>query len=183
MADYMAVMINGAIEQQDRPELCYRTPANETVASFLLMQNIFDAEVLSVDPQASCFTCAVNGIRFEIMNHNRLQVGARVKLGIRPEEILFLTPGKPFKPEIRHNTFRMRVEALYNLGSRRLVRLVFADSGKTLDATVHYRIGRRFELTEGGETYIHLRPQSFCLLSGLEQPPATGPDNKAGLER
>jgi len=166
MADYMAVMIGGAIEQHDRPEQCYREPANETVASFLLMQNIFDADVLSVDHELSCVTCAANGIRFEIMNHNQLQVGASVKLGIRPEEILFLTPGKPFKPEVRHNTFRMRVEALYNLGNRRLVRLVFADSGRTLDATVHYRIGRRFELAEGKETFIHLRPQSFCLLSG-----------------
>jgi ABC-type Fe3+/spermidine/putrescine transport system ATPase subunit len=166
MADHMAIMINGSIEQNATPERCYRQPANETVASFLLMQNIFDAEVLSVDHDASCFTCAADGIRFKIMNHNRLQVGTRVKIGIRPEEILFLTPGKPLKPQVRHNTFCMRVEALYNLGSRRLVRLVFADSGRTLDATVHYRIGRRFDLTEGQETFIHLRPQSFCLLSG-----------------
>ena len=180
MADHMAVMINGAIEQHDRPEQCYRSPANETVASFLLMQNIFDAEVLAVDRERSCFTCADAGLIFEIMHHNRLRVGDRVKLGIRPEEILFLTPGKPFKPEIRHNTFRMCVKALYNLGSRRLVRLAFADSGRTLDATVHYRIGRRFELAEGGETYIHLRPQSFCLLSGHEQP-ASGASEKHHL--
>jgi len=180
MADYMAVMIDGEIKQHDRPEQCYRAPANETVASFLLMQNIFDADVLSVDHESSCVTCTANGIRFEITNHNRLKVGSSVKLGIRPEEILFLTPGKPFKPELRHNTFRMRVEALYNLGSRRLVRLVFADSGRTLDATVHYRIGRRFELTEGGETYIHLRPQSFCLLSGHTSSQAVSDEHVAG---
>jgi len=166
MADTMAVMIGGSIEQHARPEQCYQAPANETVASFLLMHNIFDAEVIAEDRERDCFVCAANGLRFEVKNHAGLQAGGRIKLGIRPEEILFLTPGKPLKPEIQHNTFRMRVEAIYNLGSRRLVRLVFEGGTKTLDATFHYRIGRRFELTEGQEALIHLRPQSFCLLSG-----------------
>jgi ABC-type Fe3+/spermidine/putrescine transport system ATPase subunit len=167
MADYMAVMIDGAIEQHARPELCYREPANEPVASFLLMQNIFDAEILAVDPQNSSFTCRAGGLVFEVMNHNQLRVGDRVKLGIRPEEIVFISPAKPMKPEMQHNTFCVRVESLYNLGSRRLVRLVFKQAGTTtLDATVHYRHGRGFDIAEGEETYIHLRPQSFCLLSG-----------------
>jgi ABC-type Fe3+/spermidine/putrescine transport system ATPase subunit len=167
MADYLAVMIDGAIEQHARPELCYREPANETVASFLLMQNIFDAEVLAIDPQRFCFTCKAQGLVFEVMNHNQLQVGDRVKLGIRPEEIVFISPAKPMKPEMQHNTFCVRVESLYNLGSRRLVRLVFKQAeAATLDATVHYRHGRGFDIAEGEETYIHLRPQSFCLLSG-----------------
>jgi ABC-type Fe3+/spermidine/putrescine transport system ATPase subunit len=165
MADYMAVMINGAIEQSGPPEQCYQSPASVQVASFLLMQNIFEAEVIAVDAQRHVFTCSSEGIVFVVRNHRPRSIGDRLKLGIRPEEILFLTPGKPLKPEIQHNTYRMRVEALYNLGSRRLVRMVFADSGKTLDATANYRIGRRFQLTEGQETLIHLRPQSFCILS------------------
>jgi ABC-type Fe3+/spermidine/putrescine transport system ATPase subunit len=179
MADYMAVMIGGAIEQHARPEQCYREPANETVASFLLMQNIFDAEILAIDPQRACFTCKARGLVFEVMNHNQLRVGDRVKLGIRPEEIVFISPAKPMKPEMQHNTFCVRVESLYNLGSRRLVRLVFKqDEAATLDATVHYRHGRGFDIAEGEETYIHLRPQSFCLLSGHacscgQQRPAT----------
>lgn len=167
MADYVAVMINGSIEQHDRPEQCYRTPANEMVANFLLMQNIFDAQVIAVDQPHSSLTCAVDDIKFEVMNYNRLQVGDRVKLGIRPEEIIFISPSKPIKPELLHNSFCVRVESLYNLGSRRLVRLVFLESENTaLDAIVHYKIGKGFGLAEGQETHIHLRPQSFCLLSG-----------------
>ena len=167
MADYVAVMINGSIEQHDRPEQCYRAPSNETVASFLLMQNIFDAQVIAIDQTRSVVVCAAGGIKFEVMNNNQLQVGDWVKLGIRPEEIVFVSPNKPMKPELQHNSFCVRVESLYNLGSRRLVRLVFSESETTtLDATVHYKIGKGFELAEGQETYIHLRPQSFCLLSG-----------------
>ena len=166
MADTVAVMINGSIEQHDRPEQCYRAPSNETVASFLLMQNIFEAQVISVDHQRSSIICAAGDLTFEVMNNKPLQVGDQIKLGIRPEEIVFVSPAKPMKPELRHNAYRVRVEALYNLGSRRLVRLAFLEAKTTtLDATVHYRIGKGFELTEGQETYIHLRPQSFCLLS------------------
>ncbi len=132
--------------------------------------------------ERSCFTCAANGIRFEVMNHDQLQVGEQREARDQARgNTVFVSPGKPLKPEVQHNTFRMRVEALYNLGSRRLVRLVFKQAeAATLDATVHYRIGRRFELPRGRRPiFICGRRASACCrampaAAGRQTDPARG---------
>lgn len=45
VADEVAVMINGRVEQIDQPENLYRQPGNEVVARFLGFENLLDAMV------------------------------------------------------------------------------------------------------------------------------------------
>ncbi len=165
MAKHMAVMINGRIEQRGTPEECYNTPANERVANFLLMQNIFDSEVVAVDPELSIFKCRVGSVVFDVESSRSLKMGEPLKLGIRPEEIVIISPDKPLKPSFRQNLFRVTVESLFNLGSREMVRLVFRDEeGLSVDATFSYKITKSVKVKEGDVVSIHLRPQSFCIL-------------------
>jgi ABC-type Fe3+/spermidine/putrescine transport system ATPase subunit len=165
MADHMAIMINGRIEQRGRPDECYNTPANERVANFLLMQNIFDTEVIGVEPERSAIRCKVGSIIFHVETTRPIKVGKPLKLGIRPEEIVIVSPDKPIKPSFEENLFRVTVDSLFNLGSRTMVRLAFPDGeGFFIDATFSYRITKSIRVREGDGVWIHLRPQSFCIL-------------------
>jgi len=165
MADKMAIMIDGRIEQWGKPELCYNRPANAKVASFLLMENIFDAEAIAVDPSKGILKCRVGSVVFEVESPDSIRTGEPFKLGIRPEEILIIPPGRVPGSPLRQNFFQVRVESLFNLGSRRTVRLVFPGrEGLSIDATFNHRITRSIMVTEGDRVFIHLRPRSFCIL-------------------
>jgi ABC-type Fe3+/spermidine/putrescine transport system ATPase subunit len=170
MADHMAILINGRIEQSGTPEACYNAPKSERVASFLLMQNIFDSEVVAVDPERKALKCRVGSVVFDVESSRSATVGQPLKLGIRPEEILVISPDKPFRPSFQQNLFRVTVDSLFNLGSRRMVRLVFPnDTDLWVDATFSYRITKSIRLEEGIVVSIHLRPQSFCILTPEEE--------------
>jgi ABC-type Fe3+/spermidine/putrescine transport system ATPase subunit len=165
MADHMAIMIRGRIEQRGTPEECYNTPATEKVASFLLMQNIFHSEVIAVSPERRALKCRVGSIVFDVESSKMAQVGEPLKLGIRPEEVIILSPSKPRNPSFQENLFQVTVESLFNLGSRKMVRLVFSNGdGLLVDASFSYRITKSIKVKEGDVVSIHLRPQSFCIL-------------------
>lgn len=166
MADHMAIMINGRIEQSGTPEVCYNTPANQRVASFLLMQNIFDSEVVAVNPERRALQCRVGSVVFDVESSRLVRVGEHLKLGIRPEEIVIISPNRPLKPSLRQNLFQVAVDSRFNLGSREMVRFLFPDDENlSVDATFSYKITRRIRVKEGDVVSIHLRPQSFCILS------------------
>ncbi len=165
MAEHMAIMINGRIEQSGTPDVCYNTPANEKVANFLLMQNIFDSEVVAVDRDRGTLRCKVGSIVFDVESSRSAPVGKPLKLGIRPEEIIIISPNRPLKTSIQKNLFQVTVDSLFNLGSRKMVRLVFPnDQGLSVDATFSYRMTRSIKVKEGDVVSIHLRPRSFCIL-------------------
>lgn len=167
MADHMAIMVNGQIEQSGTPDECYNTPATERVASFLLMQNIFDAEVLTADPGRKAMTCRVGSTVFHVESPRIARVGQSLKLGIRPEEVIILSPHKPRNPAFRENLFEVTVDSLFNLGSRKMVRLVFPDGRDlSIDASFTYKMTKTINLKEGDRVTVHLRPQSFCILAG-----------------
>ena len=89
-----------------------------------------------------------------------------MKLGIRPEEIIILSPNKPVNPSFQENLFEVTVESLFNFGGRKMVRLVFPDGGGLcVDASFSYRITKSIKVKEGDRVTIHLRPQSFCILA------------------
>ncbi|NIQ40367.1 MAG: ATP-binding cassette domain-containing protein [Proteobacteria bacterium] len=165
MAQHMAIMIKGHIEQRGTPDECYNTPANEKVANFLLMQNIFDSEVIDVDQKRRSLKCRAGSIVFDVESSISVEVGQPLKLGIRPEEILIIAPDKPLRPSFRLNLFRVTVDSLSNLGSREMVRLIFLeDRSLHVDATFSYKLTKSVKVKEGDVVDIHLRPQSFCIL-------------------
>ncbi len=165
MAEHMAIMINGRIEQRGTPDECYNVPANERVANFLLMQNIFNSEVIAADSETRVLKCKVGSVVFDVQSIRPMKVGEPLKLGIRPEEIVIIAPDKPLKPSFQQNLFRVTVESLFNLGSREMVHLIFQDDeGLSVDATFSYKITKSVKVREGDVVSIHLRPQSFCIL-------------------
>ncbi len=84
MADRMAILANGVIEQLGAPEEVYRNPRTSYVAGFIGETNIIEATLRSTDS----VTCEVAGQMF----HGRITdaswtpaAGDAVKISIRPE--------------------------------------------------------------------------------------------------
>jgi spermidine/putrescine transport system ATP-binding protein len=86
MADTVAVMNKGAIEQMGSPEELYELPATVFVANFLGQSNLFVASVTGeVD---GAITVDVAGRRISIPKKRAQRHTGRVTVGVRPEKML-----------------------------------------------------------------------------------------------
>jgi spermidine/putrescine transport system ATP-binding protein len=85
MADTVAVMNQGRIEQMGAPELLYELPTTAFVATFLGQSNLFTGEVTG--SSASTMTVGVAGVGI-VVPLDRAQVHRGVvTIGVRPEKV------------------------------------------------------------------------------------------------
>ncbi len=95
MSDRFAVMRHGKIEQIDRPEVIYESPATEFVAGFLGASNMLDGE-LQGGANGTTSILTTNGDTLKA-NSDRVPtgVGPSVKVGVRPEKITIVPDEGP----------------------------------------------------------------------------------------
>ncbi len=95
MSDRFAVMRHGKIEQIDRPEVIYESPATEFVAGFLGASNMLDGELQGgANGTTSILTTSGDTLK---ANSDRVPTGAgpSVKVGVRPEKITIVPDEGP----------------------------------------------------------------------------------------
>jgi len=93
MADTIAVMNEGRIEQMGSGEELYERPQTEFVANFLGLSNLIDGRVGSRDGAMATFD-AEEGERVFVPSERFSNVnGGPVRVGIRPEKIAIATAG------------------------------------------------------------------------------------------
>ncbi|MCB8979908.1 MAG: ABC transporter ATP-binding protein [Ardenticatenaceae bacterium] len=85
IADKIAVMNNGRIEQIGSPQTVYRQPVTAFVARFLGMENIFEAQLVTENPP----TVEIGDWRLEMapltIDHSQLTINHSSPVLIRPE--------------------------------------------------------------------------------------------------
>ena len=90
MADRIAVINDGELQQIDPPETAYDHPVNEFVATFLgsPSMNVFDATAETTDDGINLRS---GGMRFATVPAGTVDVtdGEQVRLGFRPEDLRF----------------------------------------------------------------------------------------------
>lgn len=84
MADTIAVMREGKVEQLGSPEELYERPATAYVANFLGQSNLLDVEVL--DTAADATTAQVHGVRLRLPGRHGAP-GEGLQVGVRPEKM------------------------------------------------------------------------------------------------
>jgi spermidine/putrescine transport system ATP-binding protein len=82
MADQIAVMDSGHIEQLGTPTQLYETPRTAFVAGFLGVSNLIDADV-----KDGAVECTTSNIRLTVPGLNGVAPGSHVQVGVRPEKI------------------------------------------------------------------------------------------------
>jgi spermidine/putrescine transport system ATP-binding protein len=89
MADTVAVMNKGRIEQVGAPEELYELPRTAFVADFLGQSNLFVTEVTGRD--STSLTARVGGRAVSIPLSRAQRTDGRITLGVRPEKLLLQT--------------------------------------------------------------------------------------------
>lgn len=86
MSDRVAVFNDGAIQQIDRVDRLYETPANRFVANFVGDSTVLEGVVVGASG-AGCLVGLANGVRMTGVNVNGAHAGDRVVCCIRPERV------------------------------------------------------------------------------------------------
>lgn len=96
LADKIVVLSEGRIEQVGSPQQLYRNPANRFVAGFIgsPKMNFIDATVMAIQPDGVMLQLAGGGQQLAAVDGQALQVGEKVALGVRPEN-LNIAEGQP----------------------------------------------------------------------------------------
>lgn len=85
LADRMAVLREGVVEQIGSPRAVYRSPANRFVADFIGETNWLDATVAEAGPERMRLQTDFG--LFETTYHGQLKIGDKAWLGFRPEAV------------------------------------------------------------------------------------------------
>lgn len=93
MADTIAVMNEGRIEQMGSPAELYESPRTAFVANFLGQSNLIRGEVTSSDADQSIVE--VHGQKVAILKTRNRAAGKSILVGIRPEKIRISLPSDP----------------------------------------------------------------------------------------
>ena len=89
MADTVAVMNKGQIEQMGAPEELYELPKTAFVANFLGQSNLFTGTVTTAGKDT--LVVDVRGIKIEVPRERAQRHAGEVTVGVRPEKLLLHT--------------------------------------------------------------------------------------------
>jgi iron(III) transport system ATP-binding protein len=157
MADRMAVLRDGVIEQMGDPRAIYRAPANRFVADFIGETNWFPAEVTSAGPEGLVLKTGVG--EFRSGSDVRAASGDKVWLGFRPEAVVIgANPVNCFQTTIRQVSYLGEIEQ-YHLE---------AAAGQVIKAFEQNPLEIR---RSGAPLAVHVRPDDLLVLA---EPPSSG---------
>jgi spermidine/putrescine transport system ATP-binding protein len=98
MADTVAVMNKGQIEQMGAPEELYELPRTSFVANFLGQSNLFTGSVTSSG--ANSIVVDVAGRKIEIPRERAQRHAGEVTVGVRPEKLILHTSAPKASPGV-----------------------------------------------------------------------------------
>ena len=98
MADTVAVMNKGQIEQMGAPEELYELPKTAFVANFLGQSNLFTGAVVSSGDAS--IVVDVAGRKIEIPRERAQRHAGDVTIGVRPEKLMLHTEAPKIQPDV-----------------------------------------------------------------------------------
>ena len=118
MADTVAVMNEGKIEQMGAPSIIYEKPRTAFVANFLGQSNLFEGTVAGVEGD-ELVVKVKDKVIYVPLNSTEIRSG-RIVLGVRPEKVKIVDQGKTGLPKNQikgsiHNTAFVGVSTQYEV--------------------------------------------------------------------
>lgn len=148
LADRIAVLNSGKLEQVGTPRELYYSPRNRFVAEFLGETNLFPATILESDGSGSSLSSKLG----ELRSSTTADVGRTVLCSIRPESLQL--------GEAEINSFQATViESLY-FGELEVLRLLC----DRLELKMLLLNPRASFFKQGQELQLHFSPQDLVLL-------------------
>jgi len=149
LADRMVVMQQGKIVQSGTPSAVNNQPANEFVATFVGMENIFTGIVTAADN--GLFSLAVADRTIEVMGDGAPQEA--VVICVRPEHVV-ISLINPEATASTRNTFPCTVSKIVQLG---LFTKIYLDCGFSLVASITNQSFESLELQPGNQVFASFK--------------------------
>lgn len=151
MADRIAVMRDGIIEQVDTPHRIFTEPANLFVAGFIGTPRMNLIEATLIEAGESCLRFELGGqqVRLPVARPG-LAGGSRITLGVRPRACEFVS-------EPDDAAISGRVDLVEPMGAETLVHLLHGDQDLrvVVDRTIRLAVGERAHLRfEPGSVHL-----------------------------
>lgn len=163
MADTIAVMNAGRIEQMGSPAEIYEFPRTVFVANFLGQSNLIRGQVSG---SGEMLDVAANGRDFRIPRERSFATGADVILGVRPEKMTVLDAPDAARVPEGHNVLSGRVTDVSYTGvsTQYLVQASWGQEIIVFEQNII--VGDRCEV--GDDVVVHWSPQNSFGLDGGE---------------
>ncbi|MER6915412.1 ABC transporter ATP-binding protein [Streptomyces sp. NPDC000594] len=176
MADTVAVMNGGRVEQLGDPTELYETPRTAFVANFLGTSNLIDAETVSGAGGEVAVTAGGTVLRLPADRcATAPRSGDRLLVGIRPEKISLVHADDAATVPTGRNRFAGTVAAASFLGVSTQY-LIDSPAGRKLEVYVQ-NIERDTRLTPGAPVVLHWNPaHTFALDPEPQSPDAPAPE-------
>ena len=162
MADRIAVMRNGRIEQFDTPHQIFSAPANEFVAGFIgtPQMNLLEAQIVAIDDG---LTLQIGEQQMSLPGASReprLAPGQSITLGVRPRNLELVSASGP-------TTLSATVDLVEPMGAETLLHL--ASGGRELRVVTERQLAAR----EGERVHVALRTDRLHLFDDTGERIAT----------
>jgi iron(III) transport system ATP-binding protein len=158
IADRVAVLNDGELQQSGPPREVYAQPANQFVADFMGTVNLVRAEVVRTDASEATL-CILSEPSLEDTVHTRQWVnrGQVVTLGIRPEDIV-ISPNA-------NSGVSARVEQATYLGNLNDYIVAVSGQGPSAPLLLRAQAPANVVLREGDAVWLSLHPGRSMLLA------------------
>ncbi len=163
LADSVAVLNAGAIEQVGKPEEIFHRPLTLFVSKFVGTKNIFSGTIKTSEMERGKTIVAVGNFDVEAPYQDTAD-GTKVHLCIRPEEIMLLREDRPITP--RHtNIMEGEIAEIHPLGSA-MLRLSVSANGKEFTVDVPRHVAAKMELAAKKKVRMSLKASSCHIIRG-----------------
>ncbi|MEU3045421.1 MULTISPECIES: ABC transporter ATP-binding protein [unclassified Streptomyces] len=158
MADTVAVMNGGRVEQLGAPAELYESPRTTFVANFLGTSNLIEAEAVDTGSGEVVVTAGGGKLRLPADRcPEGVRTGSRLLVGVRPEKIALTPAAEADSVAPGRNTVTGRIAASSFIGvSTQYV--VESPAGKALEVYVQ-NVEHRAGLVPGAEVVLHWSPE------------------------
>lgn len=163
MADTVAVMNAGVIEQLGPPAQLYDNPATTFVANFLGQSNLVGGHVRA--RTGDVVTVDVEGTQVHVPAARAHATGGRAWIGVRPEKVSLDAPDETAPAANRLTGGRISDVSFTGVSTQYLVRMPWGQELTVFEQNTGARALRH----TGDQVDLHWRPEhTFCLEAGRD---------------
>jgi iron(III) transport system ATP-binding protein len=167
IADYVAVLHEGRLQQYGPPREVYSNPANRFVADFMGAVNLVSADVLRTEADGSTCVRLLNRPRLELaINLARpMRRGERITLAVRPEDISLASTSDDGSSA----ALAGHVDQATFLGNLNDYLVSIAGEGPAAPLVLRVQSPAHQVVAENTPVSVTFRPER-CVVVGLESP-------------
>lgn len=165
LADRIAVISDGRLEQVSPKEEVFHRPATRKVAKYFATKNIFDAKV---EVEGERLRLRTRDFSLVMPLRSGIEDGDIVGFCFRPEEVKVLKPDQPVKNDLQENILEGRVFGILEKGAEYTVFMGMGGDDYVIEIALPASSYRSLGLKTGDPLRVALRPESVWIIGGRE---------------